>query len=204
MFRFFPREEKFFDLFIDAAENIRAGARLFNDMMDRGEVSERVVREIFEIEHKGDLITHDIIKKLNTTFITPIDREDIYALAAALDDVIDLIEASADRLILFKIQRPTVEAVAMADYLHRATSEIVTGVTLLKEKKFTNESCIEINRLENEVDRIHKEAIARLFDVEKDPVTILKWKEIYETIEDATDRCEDVANILEGVVLKHA
>ncbi|MBI3393050.1 MAG: DUF47 domain-containing protein [Nitrospirae bacterium] len=204
MFRFFPREEKFFDLFIDAAENIRAGARLFKDMMDRGEVSERVVREIFEIEHKGDLITHDIIKKLNTTFITPIDREDIYALAAALDDVIDLIEASADRLILFKIQRPTVEAVAMADYLHRATSEIVTGVTLLKEKKFTNESCIEINRLENEVDRIHKEAIARLFDVEKDPVTILKWKEIYETIEDATDRCEDVANILEGVVLKHA
>lgn len=204
MFRFFPREEKFFELFIDAAENIRAGARLFKEMMDRGEVSERVVREIFEIEHKGDLITHDIIKKLNTTFITPIDREDIYALAASLDDVIDLIEASADRLVLFKIQRPTAEAVAMTDYLYRATSEIVTGVTLLKEKKFTNESCIEINRLENEVDRIHKEAIARLFDVEKDPVTILKWKEIYETIEDATDRCEDVANILEGVVLKHA
>ncbi len=206
MFKLIPKEEKFFDMFMDAAKNIHTGARLLKEMMDHYQNPEGKAKEIKDIEHEGDRITHEINKKLNQTFVTPFDREDIYSLTCSLDDVIDLIEAVADRMIIFKIKEPTKEAKDLADIIYKSTEEILNGIMNLKKLEHVHvyEYCVEINRLENEADRVTKDALGRLFEDVKDPVFIIKWKEIYENLEATTDCCEDVANILEGIVLKYA
>lgn len=152
------------------------------------------------------MLTHDIMRKLNKTFVTPIDREDLHALASRLDDVLDLIWAAVDRITVFRLTETTKEAIAMAQNLLMTAEVIQKAIKKLKEKNYSHvqEYCIEINRLENRMDRDFRDALGNLFDNIKDPILIIKWKEVYEHLEDASDRCEDVANIIEGIVLKHA
>ncbi len=205
MFRIIPREEAFFALFEKAAQNALDGAEILKDLLDTFEDVKEKARQIEEIEHKGDSLTHEIIKKLNTTFITPIDREDILALTSSIDDVIDLIHGAANRITLYKLTEPTPQAKELGFLILKSTRELHRGIThLAKKKEEVFEHCVEVNSLENEADRVCRDAIAQLFDKEKDPIYILKWKEIYETLETATDRCEDAANVLEGVALKNA
>lgn len=181
-------------------------AGLLVTLMQNFEDIESLAKQIYDAEHEGDMITHDIIKKLNKTFITPIDREDLYALASRLDDIIDLIWSATDRLSIFKIESVTKEAIILSKDLLQTTEVIHKTVKKLKEKNYSHvqELCIEINRLENRIDRVFRNALGRLFEEMNDPLQIIKWKEIYELLEDASDRCEDVANVLESIVLKHA
>lgn len=203
MFRLIPREEKFFEFFEKAATNILEGAKVLVQMTDEpGSDFQERWKRLEDLEHVGDKITHQIIRKLNRTFITPIDREDIHSLAVALDDVMDLIEASAARMSLYKIKQPTEEARKLAQVILKSAEEIVKAVANLERMDDVMEHCIEINRLENMADDISREAIAGLFDKGHDPMDVIKWKEIYETMETATDRCEDVANIVETIALK--
>ena len=204
MFRWIPREEAFFEMFGQAAQNVQRGALALKEMMENYRDLVLQAEGVKKIEHDGDTITHDIVKKLNQTFITPFDREDIYALTCALDDVLDLIEAVADRMVVFKVKEPTAEARKLADLIVQSTDQIVQGIALLGKSQDLSRYCVEINRLENEADRITRDAIARLFEKQEDPITVIKWKEIYENLEDATDRCEDVANVLENISLKNA
>jgi uncharacterized protein len=205
MFRIIPRDQAFFTMFEKAAQNALEGAEVLKELLDTFEDVKEKARLIEEIEHKGDTITHEIIKRLNTTFITPIDREDILALTSSIDDVIDLIHATATRIVLYKITEATPQAKELGFLILKSTRELHRGVTRLSTKMDeVFEHCVEVNSLENEADRVCRDAIAQLFDQEKDPIYILKWKEIYETLETATDRCEDAANVLEGVALKNA
>jgi uncharacterized protein len=204
MLRLILREEKFFELFDEAANNILEGAKVLVQMTDgHGADFQECWKRLEELEHVGDKVTHQIIRKLNRTFITPIEREDIHSLAVALDDVMDLIEASAARMSLYKITQPTEEAGRLARVILRSAEEIVKAVSSLERMDDVMEHCIEINRLENMADEISREAIADLFDKEYDPMDVIKWKEIYETMETTTDRCEDVANIVESVALRN-
>jgi uncharacterized protein len=203
MFRLIPREEKFFEFFEKAANNILEGARVLVQMTEEGSANfQERWKRLEELEHVGDKITHQIIRKLNRTFITPIDREDIHSLAVALDDVMDLIEASAARMSLYKIKQATEEAGQLARIILKSAEEIVKAVSNLERMDDVMEHCIEINRLENVADDISREAIAGLFDKGHDPMDVIKWKEIYEMMETTTDQCEDVANIVESVALK--
>ena len=205
MFRIIPRDEAFFAMFEKASQNALDGALVLKDLLDHFDDVKEKARQIEEIEHKGDILTHEIVKKLNTTFITPIDREDILALTSSIDDVIDLIHAAATRIMLYKIAEPTPQAKELGFLILKSTRELHRGITRLStEMDEVFEHCVEVNSLENEADRVCRDAIAQLFDQEKDPIYILKWKEIYETLESATDRCEDAANVLEGVALKNA
>ena len=204
--RFFPKEIDFFEIFDRAALNVTKAATLLVSLMENFDNVDARAKEIYEVEQDGDMLTHEIMKKLNKTFITPIDREDLHALASSLDDVLDLIWASVDRLAVFKVTEPTKEAIAMSKDL-LATAEVIhKAIQKLKEKNYSyvQEYCIEINRLENRVDRTFRDALGVLFNDVKDPILIIKWKEIYEHLEDAADKCEDVANVLEAIVLKHA
>jgi predicted phosphate transport protein (TIGR00153 family) len=204
MFQLIPREIAFFDMFRKAAHNMIEGSRLLKEMMESYTNPLAQARRIKDVEHIGDGITHDIVRKLNQTFITPIDREDIYGLASALDDILDIVEAISDRFVVFKIPRPTDNAVKLADILHKAAVSVGAGIDHLgKQHRDLQEFCIQVNSLENEADRVTRDAISVLFDDEKDPVAVIKWKEIYENFEEGTDRCEDVANILERIALKH-
>jgi predicted phosphate transport protein (TIGR00153 family) len=162
------------------------------------------VDEIKEVEHKCDHLTHQIIQRLNSTFVTPIDREDIHALAKSLDDVMDAIDASARFVRLYKIKSLRHGARELARVISLSVEQVRLGLEALEKHKGVTERAVEINRLENEADRIHEGALRRLFDEETDPVLIIKWKEILDVLEEATDRCEDVANLLEGVVVKNA
>ncbi|MCC6345561.1 MAG: DUF47 domain-containing protein [Nitrospirales bacterium] len=205
--KLFPKQIDFFELFDRAASNVTRGAVLIVSLMESGgEEMEALAKEIYEVEQEGDMLTHDIMKKLNKTFITPIDREDLYALASRLDDVIDLIWSAADRMTVFKLRKATPEAISMSKDLLLTTKVINKTIGKLKEKNYPHvqELCIEINRLENRIDRDFRDALGKLFDEGNDPIFIIKWKEIYEILEDASDRCEDVANIIEAIVLKHA
>ena len=204
MFNLIPKEEKYYEMFEAAARNIHRGAEILQEMMENYREPEKQAAEIRDVEHRGDTITHDIIRKLNQTFITPIDREDIYDLSSALDDVLDMIEAVSDRMVMYKIEAPTEVARQLAGIIFRSAEEIVKGVGQVRTIGNVGPYCIEINRLENEADRISRDAVAALFDQERDPIVIMKWKEIYEHLEEATDRCEDVANILESVILKNS
>jgi predicted phosphate transport protein (TIGR00153 family) len=205
MFRILPRDQEFFVLFEKASQNILDGAELLKELLDNFDNVREKARQIEEIEHKGDTLTHEIVKKLNTTFITPIDREDILALASSIDDVIDLIHAAATRVNLYKITESTPQAKELGFLILKSTRELQRGIGCLsKNMGEVYDHCVEVNSLENEADRVCRDAIADLFEHEKDPITILKWKEIYETLETATDRCEDAANVLEGVALKNA
>ncbi len=202
--RIIPKEEKFSDYFEQAAQNILRAAETLKSMMDLYLHPEESASKLKDLEHEGDKITHEIVKKLNQTFITPIDREDIYSLTSALDDVLDLIEAAADRMVLYKIASPTPEARDLSDIIHKSSQEIEKAIVLLRGlDEVYYKHCVEINRLENDADRITRDAIARLFQGYYSPYEVIKWKEIYETLEAATDKCEDVANIIESVILKH-
>jgi len=203
-FSFIPKEENFFKLFDESAYNIHKAAILMKEMVDNYTLAESKAKEIFDVEYEGDRITHEIIRTLNKTFITPIDREDIYNLASKLDDVLDFIEGVTDRLIIYKIEEPTPECCKLVDLILRMSEVLTWSISNLKELGHVYDHCIEINRLENEADRITRDAIVRLFEEEKDPIAVIKWKEIYEKLEDTTDSCEDVANILESIVLKNA
>jgi predicted phosphate transport protein (TIGR00153 family) len=204
--KFFPKEIDFFEIFDKTSLNITKAASHLVDLMENFDNIEARAKEIHEIEQDSDMLTHDIMKKLNKTFITPIDREDLYGLASRMDDVIDLIWAVADRIAVFKVKEPMPEAIVMAKDILTTAEVMHKAVKKLKAKNYAHvqEHCIEINRLENRVDRAFRDALGKLFDEVKDPILIIKWKEIYEHLEDASDRCEDVANVLEAIVLKYA
>ncbi len=204
MFGLIPREEAFFDLFKNAAHNMIEGSRLLKDMMDDFRNPIEKAKRIKDVEHIGDGITHEIARKLNLTFITPIDREDIHDLASALDDILDVVEAIADRFVLYKVAGPSEPAIRLANVLYQASVEVGATVDLLgKSHPAVTECSVRVNSLENEADRISRDAISLLFEKETDPIAVIKWKEIYENFEAGTDRCEDVANILERIALKH-
>jgi predicted phosphate transport protein (TIGR00153 family) len=204
--RLFPKEIDFFEIFDRAASNIKKAAELLVMLTENFDNISQKAKEIYEVEQDGDMLTHDIMRKLNKTFVTPIDREDLHALASRLDDVLDLIWAAVDRMTVFKLTETTKEAIAMAQNLLMTAEVIQKAIKKLKEKNYSHvqEYCIEINRLENRMDRDFRDALGNLFENIKDPILIIKWKEVYEHLEDASDRCEDVANIIEGIVLKHA
>ena len=204
MFNLIPREEKFFEMFMEAAHNIQAAARSLVQMFGAFEITEESWKALEDLEHEGDKITHRILRKLNRTFITPIDREDIHSMATALDDVMDMIEASGSRLVMYKVKQATPSARRLADLIGRCADQIVKAVEHMPQFEHVQEHCVEINRLENEADNASREAIAALFDEGAPPLEVIKWKEIYETLETATDRCEDVANIVETIALKNA
>ncbi len=206
-FPFIPREEKFFDLFEESARNLVRGAGLLADLIGKWENIEEKVREISELEHHGDNITHRIIAQLHATFVTPIDREDIAQLAERMDDVMDFIEGAAVAMLIYEVKRPTERAQELADILVRTTSEVSAALPRLRRRNQLNkiqEHCIEINRLENEADRVVRSALTELFHDQVDLADVIKWREIYEHMETATDRCEDIANVLEGVMIKRA
>ena len=204
MFRLIPREEKFFDLFEQQAANIVAASRALEELvLDYANAKEKYQR-IRDLEHQGDTLTHDVVRKLNTTFITPIDREDIYALASRLDDVVDLIDAVAERLVLYRITKPTQGCLDMAKIIVKTAEETDRAVRCLRSLSPSyHKHAVEVNRLENEADRMLRDLLAGLFEG-TDPIEIIKWKEIYETLESVTDRCEDVVNVIEGITLKNA
>lgn len=204
--KFLPKETDFFIMFEKAALNVNKSAALLVEMMEDLSVAEIKTKEIYEAEQEGDMLTHEVMRKLNKTFLTPVDREDIHSLVNCIDDVLDLIWASADRTALFKLNKPMQEAIDLSKTLHETTDFICKAIGCLKDKKYSyiQEYCIEINRLENVGDRIFRGALAKLFHEVSDPIFIIKWKEVYEHLEEANDTCEDVADILESIVLKHA
>jgi hypothetical protein len=206
MVQLFPREERFFDYFDRASEKIVTGARLFNEMMQDLSNAEEKARQIKDVEHEADHITHETVAKLHTTFVTPIDREFIYSLITKMDDILDLIDAACERVFLYKIRTSTPEAIDLVNILGKAIEQVAKGVRGLRDLKNSRsilDICIEINRLENEGDRIYRTALSVLFNSPSDPIEIIKWKDVYETLEDAIDRCEDIANVLEGIVLEN-
>jgi predicted phosphate transport protein (TIGR00153 family) len=199
-----PKDVSFVAMFSEMSDNLISGAEALVGLFEDFREVEQKTRAIKAIEHKGDEITHAILKKLNQTFITPFDREDIHRLASSLDDVLDLIEAAAERITLYKILAPPPAATDLAYLILRQSKELKTAVSLLQGNGPILEHCVEINRLENEADQISREAIGLLFDREIDPIHLIKVKELIEVLESATDKAEDAANVLETVVLKNA
>jgi hypothetical protein len=205
VFRLLPREEKFFDLFEQQATHIVSASRVLEELtLDYADAKAKA-QQIKDLEHAGDTLTHEIVRRLNTTFITPIDREDIYALASRLDDVLDLIDAVADRLLLYKIKAPTDGCIGMAKIIVKTAEETDRAVRCLRTlSPFYHKHAVEVNRLENEADRLLRDQLAALFEGGTDAIEVIKWKELYETMESVTDRCEDVVNVIEGITLKMA
>jgi predicted phosphate transport protein (TIGR00153 family) len=202
-FRLIPREEKFYSDFLSLADELKKGAALLEDMLSADRPNWDKADEIKEVEHKCDFLTHEIIQRLNRTFVTPIDREDIHALARSLDDVMDAIDASASLIRLYRLESVRFGAREQARIISACTRELHLALEGLEKSKGVAAHSIEINRLENEADRLHQQAVSRLFDDERDPIVVMKWKETLDFLEDATDRCEDVANVLEGVMVKN-
>lgn len=202
-FRLIPREEKFYDDFVAIADQLTKGAALLEEMLaiDPPEIDK--ADEIKEIEHQCDFLSHAIYQRLHRTFVTPLDREDIHALAGALDDVMDAVDASAGYVRLYKVQAIRFGARELARIIVEMTKTVRLAIDGVGPRKGVAPHIVEINRLENEADRMHFEAVRRLFDEEKDPILLFKWKEILDRLEDATDRCEDVADVIEGIVLKN-
>ena len=205
MFQLIPREVKFFDLFDQQAQNIIKASQLLRELVNNFADARAKAHAIKEVEHQGDLITHEIVRKLNTTFITPIDREDIHDLATRLDDVLDFIEAVAERLVVYRIKETTSACRAMADVIVQIALATDRTIKCLRtmDPGF-HEHAVEVNRLENSADNLLRDSLAALFEENGDPIEVIKWKEIYETMETVTDRCEDVANVIEGIILKMA
>jgi len=206
MVRLIPRETKFFDMFAEVVGNLTQGAKVLSDCLHHYDYEKvpQVVEKIKEIEHHGDEMTHRILIKLNQTFITPFDREDIHMLTSSLDDVLDFINGASDRLLTYKIVQPSPSAKVLAGIILKQCLELGKAVALLDRDGKLMEHCVEVNRLENEADRVAREAIGRLFEGGHDPITLIKLKELLEILETATDKAEDVANVLETVVLKNA
>jgi predicted phosphate transport protein (TIGR00153 family) len=202
-FRLIPREEKFYSDFRALADELKGGAALLETMLKPDRPIWDKADEIKEVEHKCDFLTHDIIQRLHRTFVTPLDREDIHALARSLDDVMDAIDAAATLVRLYRLESIRFGARELACIISACTVQVLLAITALEQHKGLTAPAIEINRLENEADRVHQQAVARLFEEERDPLVVMKWKEALDFLEDATDRCEDVANVLEGVMVKH-
>lgn len=200
--RILPRETSFFDLFIGQGATVQEGAKALLDLLENFTEVASKVEKIKEIEHRGDNITHDVMTRLNQTFITPLDQEDIHRIASHVDDVLDLIDAAASRLVTYNVDKVRPGVADLARTLLQTTEQMSAALRSLEKQQHILQYCIEINRLENESDRISRMLIGQLFDEEKDPIQIIKWKEIIEVIETAVDKCEDVANVLESVLLK--
>jgi predicted phosphate transport protein (TIGR00153 family) len=205
MFSLIPREVRFFDLFEQQSRHIIKAAQLLHELVHHFPDARAKAHAIKEEEHQGDLITHEIVKRLNTTFITPLDREDIHDLGTRLDDVLDFIEAAAERLVVYRIKEPTSASRAMAEVIVQQTHAMDRAIKCLRtmDPGF-HEHAVEVNRLENSADNLLRDSLAALFEEQADPIEVIKWKEIYETMETVTDRCEDVVNVIEGIILKMA
>lgn len=205
MVRFMPRDTRFFDLFAEMAGNLSDGARLLKRTLEDFKDIDLRVQQLKSIEHRGDEMTHNVLTKLNQTFITPFDREDIHRLASSLDDVLDFVYAAGVRLVMYKISSAPEAASLLADVVVKQCDQLTEAMSKLEKKnEQVLQSCVEINRLENEADQIARAAIALLFEKERDPISLIKLKELYEVLETATDKAEDAANVLEAVVLKSA
>jgi uncharacterized protein len=202
--RLIPREERFFDLFVEDAANVLGAARLLEAMLRSYEDVETQAGEIRAAEHRGDEISHDIGRRLESTFVTPFDREDIHGLISALDDVLDYIEETADTFVLYRIAAPTAVAIELSAIIVRQCELLHEALGHLRGYKGLDRYWIEVHRLENEGDVIGRQAIAGLFDSDADAIEIIKWRKIYNVLEETIDKCEDVANIIERIVVKHA
>ena len=200
-----PRDRVFFDLFVEAGENALRSARLLQEMLEKWpDDPGGLARDVLKSEQEGDRITHDIVQRLNTTFVTPIDREDIYGLATKLDDIVDYVEEAADFLGLYQIEAPMEQAQAMADVLVRSCEQVSGALGDLRGFKDLDHYWIEIHALENDGDRISRDAVASLFANGIDPMVVIRWKDIFAVLERAIDATETVAHILEGIVIKNA
>jgi predicted phosphate transport protein (TIGR00153 family) len=204
MVRIIPKDTSFFEMFAEMSSNLIDAARALVDLFSDYRDVDAKIEEIRHIEHKGDEMTHSIMRKLNQTFITPFDREDIHTLASSLDDVVDFINAACARILMYRITDPPPEAGTLARLILAQSEELQKAVTNLQKSDHVLARCVEINRLENEADQVSRVAIGRLFDNEQDPITLIKTKELLEFLETATDKAEDVADVLETVVLKNA
>jgi predicted phosphate transport protein (TIGR00153 family) len=202
-FRLIPREEKFYQDFQALGDELKNGARLLEAMLEPAHPIWSKADEINEVEHKCDSLTHAIIQRLNRTFVTPLDREDIHALARSLDDVMDSIDASATLIRMYRLENVRFGARELARIITASTDEVRLALGALEQNKGLMAHAVEINRLENEADRTHEQAVSQLFDDERDPITVMKWKVTLDFLENATERCEDAANVLEGVMVKH-
>lgn len=206
MARLVPRETKFFDMFAEIAANVIEGAKVLYNLLNDWDYQRltEAAQQIRVLEHRGDEMTHQLLIKLNQTFITPFDREDIHLLASSLDDVLDFIYGASNRLVTYKITQPSPSAKILAGIILRQAEELGKAVSMLEKDHGLLSHCVEVNRLENEADQVSREAIGRLFDGGYDPITLIKLKELLEILEEASDKAEDAANVLETVVLKNA
>ena len=206
-FPLIPRNYLFYDLFEQSARNLVTAAEAMVDLMEHFENVDMKTARMKELEHVGDSIIHEIVEELHKTFVTPLDREDITALAQNMDDVMDYMEGATTAICIYGIRRPTAAACGVADLVRLQTVQVEKAVPKLRHRsqlRSVLEHCVEIHRLENEADTLFLDAMARLFEEEPSPVEIIKWRDIYDQLEHATDSCEHVANVLEGIVLKHA
>ncbi len=202
--RLIPREVRFYDLFVDDAANVLGAARLLEEMLRTYDDIERRAGEIRDAEHVGDEISHDIGHRLESTFVTPFDREDIHALISGLDDILDEIEETADTFVLYRIESPFSTAVELASIIVRQCELLHEALINLRGYRGLDKYWIEVHRLENEGDQLVRNAIARMFESESDPIAIIKWRKVYNLLESTIDKCEDVANIIERITIKHA
>jgi uncharacterized protein len=199
-----PRDRTFFDLFVEAGKNTVRTAKLLDQMMGTWPDAEGMAQQVVEAEHEGDRLTHEIVKRLNTTFVTPMDREDIYGLATQIDDIVDFTEEAADFLGLYRIEAPMEQAQALTKVLVAACEQLAAGLEHLPEFKDLDKYWIEIHRLENEGDRISRDAVASLFSNGIDPMVVIRWKDMFAVLEEAIDSTEKAAQILEGIVIKNS
>ncbi len=199
-----PREREFYDLFEEAAANIVRAAAMLEEMLESWPEKSELAREILLAEQEGDRITHDIIHKLYGTFVTPIDREDILSLASGLDDILDFTEEVSDFLGLYRIEAPMDQAIELAKVLHQACRQISEALPRLRSQQDVSHYVVEIHRLENDGDRLERMALASLFERAIDPMVVIRWKDIFERLEQAVDATEHVANTLQGIVLKNS
>ena len=204
MVRLIPRETRFFAMFAEMTNNLTDGARLLKAILQDMKDVESRVEQLKTIEHRGDEMTHDILTRLNQTFITPFDREDIHKLASSLDDVLDFVHAAGEQLVMYKITELTPSAPQLADVIVRQGEQLCRAVEHLEKKNNVLQYCVEINRLENEADRIASMALGQLFETQTNPIALIKKKDLYETLETATDKAEDAANVIESVVVMSA
>jgi predicted phosphate transport protein (TIGR00153 family) len=201
---FAPRDREYFDLFEQAAANMARATELLSEMLAGFPETSPLAREILDCEHEGDRITHDILHRLNQTFVTPIEREDILALASAIDDVVDLAEEAADYLLLYKIEAPMDQALRMAEILREASRQVMQAMPRMRAFEDISHFVVEIHRLENDGDRAVREAMASLFDGGIDPMVVIRWKDIFDRLEGAIDAVEHVADVLESIVIKNS
>ncbi|HJX70201.1 MAG TPA: DUF47 family protein [Dehalococcoidia bacterium] len=205
-FPFASKGDKFFDLFEEGAANLVKIARTFQELVEKWEGVEEKVSEIADLEHEGDDVIHRIMANLHSTFVTPLDREDIALLANRLDDVVDFIHSAAEYMLIYRVGRPPQSALELANVIVEAAYEVEKAIPILRHRAELRQMlphCVELNRLENEADQIMRRTLGEMFENRTDILDIFRWREIYEYMETATDRCEDVADILEGVALKH-